>query len=94
MLVRWAPLRSELIGHVPCRDLISGLVFVQLYGPLDGQLDGQLALVAFDGLQTLRVGLAGMVETNLELVDLAIKSLLDAEGFTLGLPLGLKRSGH
>ena len=42
----------------------------------------------------LRVSLVGMVETNLELVDLTLKGLLDAEGFTLGLPLGLKRSGH
>ena len=42
----------------------------------------------------LRVSLVGMVETNLELVDLTLKSLLDAEGLTLGLLLGLKRSRH
>merc|ERR1719275_349472 len=54
----------------------------------------QLALVALDGLQALRVGLVGMVKTNLELVDLTLKGLLDAEGLTLGLLLGLKRSRH
>merc|ERR550517_2056766 len=59
---------------------------------LDGLL--QLALVALDGLQTLRVGLVGMVETNLELVDLTLKGLLDAEGLALGLLLSLKRSRH
>ena len=42
----------------------------------------------------LRVGLVGMVETNLELIDLTLKCLLDAEGLTLGLLLGLKRSRH
>ena len=42
----------------------------------------------------LRVGLVGMVETNLELIDLTLKGLLDAEGLTLGLLLGLKRSRH
>merc|ERR1719432_288264 len=66
----------------------AGLVLVQLDGLL------QLALVALDGLQALRVGLVGMVETNLELIDLTLKGLLDAEGLTLGLLLGLKRSRH
>merc|ERR1719432_124780 len=66
----------------------AGLVLVQLDGLL------QLALVALDGLQALRVGLVGMVETNLELVDLTLKGLLDTEGLTLGLLLGLKRSRH
>ena len=42
----------------------------------------------------LRVGLVGMVEANLELIDLTLKSLLDAEGFALGLLLSLKRSRH
>ena len=42
----------------------------------------------------LRVGLVGVVETDLELVDLTLKGLLDAEGLALGLLLGLKRSGH
>merc|ERR1719336_188587 len=54
----------------------------------------QLRLVAFDGLQSLGVGLVGVVQTDLELVDLALKSLLDPEGLTLGFLLGLKRGGH
>merc|ERR1719378_734537 len=54
----------------------------------------QLRLVALDGLQSLGVGLVGVVEADLELVDLALKSLLHPEGLTLGLLLGLKRSRH
>merc|ERR1719232_535393 len=57
-------------------------------------LDGltELGLVALDGLQSLRVGLVGVVETNLKLVDLSLKLLLDAETLTLGSLLGLNRS--
>merc|ERR1719516_877651 len=54
----------------------------------------QLRLVALDGLQSLGVGLVGVVEADLELVDLALKSLLHPQGLTLGLLLGLKRSRH
>merc|ERR1719193_2935001 len=54
----------------------------------------QLRLVALDGLQSLGVGLVGVVKADLELVDLALKSLLDPQGLTLGLLLGLKRSRH
>merc|ERR1719192_2814359 len=64
------------------------LVLVSLNGLL------QLRLVALDRLQSLGVGLVGVVETDLELVDLALKSLLDPQGLTLGLLLGLKRSRH
>ena len=42
----------------------------------------------------LRVGLVGVVKTDLELIDLTLKGLLDAEGLALGLLLGLKRSRH
>ena len=42
----------------------------------------------------LGVGLVGMVETNLELIDLSLKGLLDTEGLSLSLLLGLKRSRH
>ena len=35
-----------------------------------------------------------MVETDLKLVDLALESLLDPQGLTLGLLFGLKRSRH
>merc|ERR1719150_2513038 len=54
----------------------------------------QLRLVALHALQALRVGLVGVVEADLKLVDLALKSLLDPQGLTLSLLLGLKRSRH
>merc|ERR1719445_1637520 len=49
-------------------------------------LDGltELGLVSLDGLQSLRVGLVGMVKTNLKLVDLSLELLLDAKSLTLG----------
>merc|ERR1719323_2838272 len=55
------------------------------------QLDGltELGLVSLDRLQTLRVGLVGMVQTNLKLVDLSLELLLYAETLTLGPLLGL-----
>merc|ERR1719328_862462 len=49
----------------------------------------ELGLVSFDGLQSLRVSLVGMVKTNLKLVDLSLKLLLDAETLTLGSLLSL-----
>merc|ERR1719410_1982016 len=54
-------------------------------------LDGltELGLVSLDGLQSLRVGLVGVVKTNLKLVDLSLKLLLDAETLTLGSLLSL-----
>merc|ERR1719158_56030 len=57
-------------------------------------LDGltELSLVALDGLQSLRVGLVGVVETNLKFIDLSLKLLLDAETLTLGSLLSLNRS--
>merc|ERR1719410_1517012 len=55
------------------------------------QLDGltELGLVSLDRLQTLRVGLVGMVQTNLKLIDLSLELLLDAETLTLGSLLSL-----
>merc|ERR1719188_2328708 len=49
-------------------------------------LDGltELGLVSLDGLQSLRVGLVGMVKTNLKLVDLSLELFLDAKSLTLG----------
>merc|ERR1719220_3117524 len=54
-------------------------------------LDGltKLSLVALDGLQTLRVGLVGMVQSNLKLVDLSLELLFNTEGLTLGSLLSL-----
>merc|ERR550534_998951 len=59
------------------------------------ELDGltELGLVSLDGLQTLRVGLVGVVQANLQLVDLSLELLLDAEGLTLGSLLGLHGAG-
>ena len=42
----------------------------------------------------LRVGLVGVVKTDLELIDLTLKGLLDTAGLTLGLLLGLKGGRH
>merc|ERR1719440_2121340 len=66
----------------------AGLVLVQLDGLL------QLGLVALDRLKSLGVSFVGMVETDLELVDLSLQSLLDAEGLALSLLLGLQRGRH
>merc|ERR1719440_471544 len=66
----------------------AGLVLVQLDGLL------QLGLVALDRLKSLEVSFVGMVETDLELVDLSLQSLLDAEGLALSLLLGLQRGRH
>merc|ERR1711884_646019 len=54
-------------------------------------LDGltELSLVALDGLQTLRVGLVGMVQSNLKLINFSLELLLDTEGLTLGSLLSL-----
>ena len=53
-----------------------------------------MALVALDSLHALAVGLVGVVESNLQLVDLAFELLLDAEGFGLGVLLGFEGSGQ
>merc|ERR1719356_217141 len=57
-------------------------------------LDGltELGLVSLDGLQSLRIGLVGVVKTNLKLVDLSLKLLLDAKTLTLGSLLSLDGS--
>ena len=47
-----------------------------------------------DRLKSLGVSFVGMVETDLELVDLSLQSLLDSESLTLGLLLGLQRGRH
>merc|ERR1719150_2815461 len=44
----------------------------------------ELGLVALDGLDTLRVGLVGVIQSDLELVDLALQLLLDTQGLSLG----------
>merc|ERR1719479_108243 len=50
----------------------------------------QLALVALDGLQGLVVGLVGVVQGDLELVDFSLQLLLDPQTLGLGALLGVE----
>merc|ERR1712241_276351 len=54
----------------------------------------QLVLVALDGLVGLRVGLVGVVESNLQFVDVSLQLLLDPQSLSLGTRLSLKGSLH
>merc|ERR1719361_1729430 len=49
---------------------------------------------ALHALKAFRVCLVGMVEADLKLIDLSLKSLLDAERFTLGLLLSFQGGRH
>merc|ERR1712117_412958 len=51
----------------------------------------QLTLVSLDRLESLIVGLVGMVKGNLKLIDLRLKLLLDSQTLSLGTLLRLKR---
>ena len=51
-------------------------------------------LVALDGLLGLRVGLVGVVKSNLKLVDVALQLLLDPKALGLGALLGLQAGLH
>jgi hypothetical protein len=51
-------------------------------------------LVALDGLLRLAVGLVGVVQGNLQLVDVSLQLLLDPERLCLGALLGLQRGLH
>merc|ERR1719259_1084756 len=57
-------------------------------------LDGfsQLSLVSLDGLESLSIGLVGMVKSNFKLIDISLKFLLDAEWFSLGSLFSFKGS--
>merc|ERR1719461_1212818 len=50
----------------------------------------ELSLVSLYGLEGLIVGLVGMIKSNLELVDLSLKLLLDSQTLCLGTLLRLK----
>merc|ERR1719232_1767996 len=52
----------------------------------------ELTLVSLDGLESLVVGLVGMVQSNLKLVDVRLKLLLDSQTLSLGTLLRLKGS--
>ncbi len=51
-------------------------------------------LVALDGLLGLAVGLVGVVQGNLQLVDVSLQLLLDPERLRLRALLGLQRGLH
>ncbi len=51
-------------------------------------------LVALDRLLGLAVGLVGVVQRNLQLVDISLQLLLDPERLGLGALLGLQRGLH
>merc|ERR1719391_1967241 len=82
---------AEALGHVVgLTSLLAGALLV-----LDGGLQLlDLTQVLLDGLHGLGVGAVGVVERNLELVDVGLELLLHAEGLLLGLGLGLKGSLH
>merc|ERR1719205_302473 len=69
-------------------DLLSGS------GLILESLDGvpELLLVSLQSLETLSISLVGLVQTNLQLVDVTLKLLLDPQGLGLGLLLSLKRN--
>merc|ERR1719297_198197 len=50
----------------------------------------QLTLVTLDGLEGLVVGLVGVVQGDLELIDVRLQLLLDSETLSLGALLGLE----
>merc|ERR1719351_114084 len=77
--------KGSLLGHLLPE--AGGLLEVHLGLP-------QLALVALDALEGLVVGLVGVVERDLELVDVSLELLLDPQGLGLGLLLGLQGSLH
>merc|ERR1719373_687778 len=52
----------------------------------------ELTLVSLDGLESLVVGLVGMVQSNLKLVDVRLKLLLDSQTLSLGTLLRLQGS--
>merc|ERR1719410_1603021 len=69
-------------------DLLSGS------GLILKSLDGvpELLLVSLKSLKTLSIGLVGLIQTDLQLIDVTLKLLLDPKGLSLGLLLGLKRN--
>merc|ERR550519_1477677 len=52
----------------------------------------KLALITFDGLQSLSIGLVGMVQSNFKLIDISFQLLLGTESLSLSLLLNIKRS--
>merc|ERR1719239_1043875 len=76
---------SNLLNNL---STLAGLILIRLDGVTE------LTLVALDGLQTLSIGLVGMVKSDLKFVDISLKLLLDAESLTLGPLLSFQRSSQ
>ncbi|GMR36119.1 hypothetical protein PMAYCL1PPCAC_06314, partial [Pristionchus mayeri] len=75
-------------------ELLSDVVAVALL-LLDLHLQlADLLLVSLEVLLGIGVGLVGVVEGDLELVDVSLELLLDAEKLGLSLGLGLERRLH
>merc|ERR1719383_265018 len=55
---------------------LAGLILIGLDG------FSQLSLVSLDGLQTLSIGLVGMIKSNFKLIDISFKFLLNAESLS------------
>merc|ERR1719232_1272968 len=69
-------------------DLLSGSSLV--LEALDGFTE--LSLVSLESLQTFSIGLVGLVKTNLKLIYVSLKLLLDSQCFSLRLLLSLQRN--
>merc|ERR1719341_1696478 len=76
---------SNLLNNL---STLAGLILIRLDGVTE------LTLVALDGLQTLSIGLVGMVKSDLKFVDISLKLILDAESLTLGSLLSFQRSSQ
>ena len=75
-------------------ELLAGVVSVALF-LFDLELQfADLLLVSLQVLLRVGVGLVGVVESDLEFVDVGLELLLDAEEFGLALGLGLERRLH
>merc|ERR1719381_471904 len=88
-------LSMEGVGLALGKSGLLGNLDVQAVLLLKGSLNlALLVLVALDGLECLSIGLVGMVKSDLKLIDVRFKLLLDAKSFSLGPRLSLQGSLH
>merc|ERR1719435_45270 len=82
---------ASTLGHVVgLAGFLTGALLI-----LDGGLELlDLSQVLLDGLHGLGVGAVGVVQRDLQLVDVGLQLLLHAKSLGLGLGLGLQRSLH
>merc|ERR1719367_494059 len=89
------PLALEGVGAPVGKARPLGHLLPEAGGLLVGHLGlPQLGLVPLDALQSLVVGLVGVIESNLELVDVALELLLDPQRLSLCLLLRLHGRRH